>query len=256
MSQTSARSRRTWVASSSTPQESLPRRTLLASGEEAIGNSWLARSSTSTRSDLPAGGDSFGSSPQSTGLSTCRLATVATVRLNGLRLPYSMLSASGRLSFLERSGSDSAFADRISIMQTAERANLALKNSSAPARAWRAKARGRPQRHLRHCMPRATLSTIGAAAGSAGAIGACAGVAQLGSLASKATTSGLATETARSSALLCTYDRRHWKRLRCHPTLSPSFWSRASPHLLTQCLRHRSPLIMVKLVTRRSSFTT
>ena len=62
--------------------------------------------------------------------------------------------------------------------------------------------------------------------------------------------------TGRANLVLKNSSARHQKRLCCHPTLSPSFWSRASPHLLTQCLRHQSPLIMVKLLTRRSSVTT
>ena len=69
----------------------------------------------------------------------------------GMKLPYSMLSASGRLQFLDRAASESSFADRLALMATAQRAHLALRHSQVLARAWHSRARGdaaRPVEHL------------------------------------------------------------------------------------------------------------
>ena len=60
----------------------------------------------------------------------------------GIRLPYNMLSAGGRMSFLDRISDEPSFADRLAMMASAQRAALGLRSSQALARAWHSRARG------------------------------------------------------------------------------------------------------------------
>ena len=58
-----------------------------------------------------------------------------------LRLPYEMMSSTGRLAMQSRLGADKSFAERVSMMASAQRAVLSLKTSTALAKALAARSR-------------------------------------------------------------------------------------------------------------------
>ena len=58
-----------------------------------------------------------------------------------LRLPYEMISSTGRLAMQSRLGADKSFAERVSMTASAQRAVLSLKTSTALAKALAARSR-------------------------------------------------------------------------------------------------------------------